>query len=86
MDAFFNPAIDAGIALSAFVLAAEAAGIGCCPVSAIRNEVEEVSRILNLPAHVFPVAGLAVGWPAKPAEIAMRLPLSRNRPYRPVQR
>lgn len=78
LDAFFNPAVDAGIALSAFVLAAEAAGLGCCPVSAIRNEVDEVSRILNLPAHIFPVAGLAVGWPAKPAEISLRLPLSQT--------
>lgn len=78
LDAFFNAAVDAGIALSAFVLAAEAAGLGCCPVSAIRNEAAEVSRLLNLPDHVFPVAGLAVGWPAKPAEIAMRLPLSQT--------
>lgn len=78
LDAFFNAAVDAGIALSAFVLAAEAAGLGCCPVSAIRNEVDEVSRILDLPDHIFPVAGLAVGWPAKPAEVAMRLPLSQT--------
>lgn len=78
LDAFFNAAVDAGIALSAFVLAAEAAGLGCCPVSAIRNEAAEVSRILNLPDHVFPVAGLAVGWPAKRAEVSMRLPLSQT--------
>lgn len=78
LDAFFNPAVDAGIALSAFVLAAEAAGLGCCPVSAIRNEAAEVGRILSLPAHVFPVAGLAVGWPAKSSEPSMRLPLSQT--------
>ena len=58
--------------------AAEAAGLGSCPVSAIRNEAEEVSRILALPAHIFPVAGLAVGWPAKSADVAMRLPLSQT--------
>lgn len=78
LDAFFNPAVDAGIALSAFVLAAEAAGLGCCPVSAIRNEAAEVARILALPDYVFPVAGLAIGWPAKLAEVAMRLPLSQT--------
>lgn len=78
LDAFFNAAVDAGIALSAFVLAAEAAGLGCCPVSAIRNEAAEVSRTLGLPDHVFPVAGLAVGWPARPADIAMRLPLTQT--------
>ncbi len=78
LDAFFNAAVDAGIALSAFVLAAEAAGLGCCPVSAVRNDAAEVSRILNLPDHVFPVAGLAVGWPARPAAVSMRLPLSQT--------
>ncbi len=78
LDAFFNPAVDAGIALSAFVLAAEDAGLGCCPVSAIRNEAAEVARILALPDYIFPVAGLAVGWPAKPADVSLRLPLSQT--------
>lgn len=83
LDAFFNAAVDAGIALSAFVLAAEAAGLGCCPVSVIRNHAEEVSGLLGLPAHVFPVAGLGFGWPAGPTHISLRLPLAatvhRNR-------
>ena len=61
LDAFFNASVDAGIALSAFVIAAEAAGLGCCPVSVIRNHAEEVSRLLGLPNHVFPVAGLGLG-------------------------
>ena len=76
LDAFFNAAVDAGIALSAFVTAAEAAGLGCCPISAIRNEAQAVSDLLGLPDHVFPVAGLAVGYPNAPPEVAMRLPLS----------
>jgi nitroreductase/FMN reductase [NAD(P)H] len=76
LDAFFNAAVDAGIALSAFVLAAEAQGLGCCPISALRNEPETVSRLLDLPQHVFPVAGLAVGWPAAPAALSPRLPLA----------
>ena len=41
LDAFFNAAVDAGIALSAFVVAAEAVGLGCCPVSVIRNHATE---------------------------------------------
>jgi nitroreductase len=76
LDAFFNAAVDAGIALSAFVLAAEAAGLGCCPVSVIRNHAEEVSGLLGLPDHVFPVAGLGLGWPSAPSYISSRLPLS----------
>lgn len=75
LDAFFNPSVDAGIALTAFVLAAEAQGLGACPISVIRNRAAEVSGLLGLPQHVFPVAGLAVGWPAGPPKQSMRLPL-----------
>ncbi len=76
LDAFFNAAVDAGIALATFVVAAEAAGLGCCPISAIRNDCEAVSRLLALPPHVFPVAGLGLGWPAGPPKRSMRLPLA----------
>lgn len=75
LDAFFNAAVDAGIALSAFVLAAEAVGLGCCPVSVIRNHAQEVSDLLGLPDHVFPVAGLGLGWPQGETYISLRLPL-----------
>jgi len=75
LDAFFNASVDAGIALATFMMAAESVGLGCCPVSAIRNESQQVSDLLALPDHVFAVAGLALGWPAQEGEISMRLPL-----------
>lgn len=75
LDAFFNPSVDAGIALSAFVLAAEAQGLGTCPISAIRNRAAAISDLLRLPQHVFPVAGLGVGWPVAAPKQSMRLPL-----------
>jgi nitroreductase/FMN reductase [NAD(P)H] len=76
LDAFFNAAVDAGIALSAFVIAAEAVGLGCAPISAIRNHAQEVSELLGLPDHVFPVAGLGFGWPSRRHHVSLRLPLS----------
>ena len=76
LDAFFNAAVDAAIALSAFVIAAEAEGLGVCPVSAVRIHSDTLSRLLKLPDHVFPVAGLAVGYPAETPQLSMRLPLS----------
>ena len=45
LDAFFNAAVDAGIALATFVMAAESIGLGCCPLSAIRNHASEVSGL-----------------------------------------
>lgn len=74
LDAFFNTAVDAAIAMSNFVVAAEAAGLGCCPISAIRNEAEEVSRLLSLPDYVFPVVGLGLGWPDEEPKINLRQP------------
>lgn len=76
LDAFFNAVGDAAIALGAFVTAAEAIGLGCCPISAVRNEAAAVSTLLDLPDHVFPFAGLAIGFPTKTAKISKRLPLS----------
>ena len=75
LDAFFNASVDAGIVLATFVLAAESVGLGCCPVSALRNEAEQVSKLLALPDHVFPIAGLGLGWPADEGTLSPRLPL-----------
>ena len=75
LDAFFNASVDAGIVLTAFVLAAEAQGLGACPISVIRNRAAAISELLRLPQHVFPVAGLGVGWPAVAPKQSMRLPL-----------
>lgn len=81
LDAFFNAVADAAIALGAFVTAAEAVGLGCCPISAVRNEAAAVSELLALPEHVFPLAGLAVGYPSKPVVISKRLPLAVTRHF-----
>lgn len=76
LDGFFNAAVDAGIVLSAFVTAAERVGLGCCPLSVLRNHADELSDLLGLPDRVIPVAGLSVGWPARPGRISPRLSLA----------
>ena len=78
LDAFFNATVDAAIALSAFCTAAEAAGLGCCPVSVLRDHAGEVGEMLGLPDHVFPIAGLGLGWPERPGWTSLRLPLSHT--------
>ncbi|HEU4370113.1 MAG TPA: nitroreductase family protein [Methylomirabilota bacterium] len=74
LDMFMNAAVDAGLVLQSFVTAAEALGLGCCPISVVRNHVEKLSDLLALPAGVFPVAGLTAGYPSQPGWISMRLP------------
>ena len=75
VDAFMNAAVDAGIVMTTFIHAAAAAGLGCCPISAVRNYAQAVSDLLGLPDWVFPVAGLCVGYPADKGVITARLPL-----------
>jgi len=75
LEGFFNATVDTALLLQTFILAAEAAGLGCCPISVIRNHPDAVTEILDLPNKVFPVAGLCVGYPAAAGHISMRLPL-----------
>jgi len=75
LDAFFNAVVDAAIVLSAFIGAATAIGLGCCPISAIRDHAGTVSSLLKLPQRTLPVAGLCVGWPAQSGQITPRLSL-----------
>jgi len=74
LDMFMNAAVDTGLVLQSFVTAAEALGLGCCPISVVRNHVEKLADLLELPPGVFPVAGLTVGYPSQPGWISMRLP------------
>jgi len=76
MDTLLNAAVDAALALGFFVVAAEAAGLRCAPLSSLRDEIEGVAEVLGLPEGVFPVAGLMAGWPAAEGYVNQRLPQS----------
>ena len=75
LDSFLNAAVDTGLVVAGFIRAAQAAGLGCCPLSAVRNHAAEIGEMLGLPDHVFPVVGMVAGYPAKERRIAPRLPL-----------
>ncbi len=75
LDHFLNAAVDAALVMMSFIRAAEAVGLGACPISHVRNHPHELARLLALPDAVFPVAGLCVGYPAEPGRITPRLPL-----------
>lgn len=75
LDPFFNASVDAGIVLATFIAACDRVGLGSCPISAIRNHAREVSDILGLLDHVFPVAALGAGWPSFDGVMSPRLGL-----------
>jgi nitroreductase len=76
LDLFFNAVVDSAIVLATFMRAAAAVGLGCCPISAVRDQPGRMSELLELPERVIPLAGLCVGWPAEEGGITPRLPLA----------
>jgi nitroreductase len=75
LDLFFNATVDAAIVLATFLRAAEAVGLGCCPISMIRDHARVIGDMLALHDKVVPIAGMCVGWPAEASGITARLPL-----------
>jgi FMN reductase [NAD(P)H] len=74
LEGFFNASIDAALAMQTMILCAESAGLGVCPISVIRNEIDKIASILALPDLVFPVAGLCLGYPQDEGFVSLRLP------------
>lgn len=76
LDTLLNAAMDATLAMGMAMAAADAAGLGTCPISYVRNHLEKVGPLLALPKGVFPVAGLTLGFPAARERVSVRLPPS----------
>ena len=74
MDTLLNATIDAALAMQCFITAAETLGLGCAPISQVRNRMEEFCAALDIPEGVFPIAGLTLGWPAWEGRMNARLP------------
>jgi len=74
LEGFFNASVDAALAMQTMILCAESVGLGVCPISVIRNEIDKVAVILRLPNLVFPVAGLCLGYPQGEGYVSLRLP------------
>ena len=73
VDTFMNGVIDAALSMQSTICASESLGLGVCPISMIRNIIEEVKVICKLPKGVFPIAGLAMGWPDQKSKVSIRL-------------
>ncbi|TWH75920.1 nitroreductase [Azomonas agilis] len=78
LDSFLVASTDAALAAQNAVLAAESLGLGTVYIGALRNNLAAVIDELGLPSWVYPVFGLAIGYPdaQKPAAIKPRLPQS----------
>jgi FMN reductase (NADPH) len=75
VENFLTCVLDTGIAAQNAAVAAESMGLGICYQGSLRNSVQQVIELLGLPPLVFPVVGMAVGWPAVPPQMRPRLPV-----------
>ncbi|WP_345241311.1 oxygen-insensitive NADPH nitroreductase [Pontibacillus salipaludis] len=71
---FLVSSIDASLAAQNGAIAAESMGLGMCYIGSIRNNIERVDQLLQLPTHVIPLFGMVVGYPNKQTEQKPRLP------------
>lgn len=74
-EKFMVALIDVALAAQNAALAAESMGLGICYVGGIRNDLDEVKKVLKTPEYVIPLFGMSIGYPTKRNDIKPRLPL-----------
>jgi nitroreductase len=76
LESFIVSVVDAALAAQNATIAAESFGLGMVYIGALRNNPEEVARILKLPPNVVAVFGMCVGMPdpTRPYNVKPRLP------------
>ncbi|MFC4775524.1 oxygen-insensitive NADPH nitroreductase [Paenibacillus sp. GCM10023252] len=72
---FLVSAVDTALAAQNAAVAAESMGLGIVYIGGIRNQLGEVTKLLKLPKHVFPVFGMCIGIPDQEPSAHPRLPL-----------
>lgn len=66
--------IDASLFGQALATAAESFDLGVCFIGGVRSNIETIDKLLKLPEKVFPIFGLAVGYPVKRNKTKPRIP------------
>ena len=72
VETFLVAAIDAALAAQNAVVAAESLGLSTLYIGAMRNNVERVAKLLDLPPRVVCVFGLCVGYAKPGSESAVK--------------
>lgn len=67
-------AVDTGIMAQNMLLVAESLGLGGVYIGALRNQIEQVATLLQLPEFCVPLVGLCLGYPAQAPMLKPRFP------------
>lgn len=73
-DRFQIASSDALLAAQNVLIAAESLDLGGVFLGSILNQADEIIALLNLPKYVFPIIGLALGYPDQSPQLKPRLP------------
>ena len=73
-EQFIVATIDAALVTQNMVIATESLGLGACFLGSLRNDINRVDELLELPDYVIPLYGLAIGYPNHQPETKPRLP------------
>ncbi|MGX7197699.1 NADPH-dependent oxidoreductase [Enterococcus olivae] len=73
MESLIVSIIDTTIAAQNMAVFAESQGLGICYIGGIRNDLDRISEMLELPAYTFPLYGLTIGYPKNKNEVKPRL-------------
>lgn len=74
-EQFIVSTVDASLAAQNAAIAAESMGLGICYIGSLRNNIKKVDELLALPPYVYPLFGLAVGYPDQQPEKKPRFPI-----------
>jgi FMN reductase (NADPH) len=66
--------VDAALAAENLAIAAESIGLGICYIGSLRNDMQKVIDVLELPEGTFPLFGMVAGYPAHEGSVKERLP------------
>jgi len=75
-EQFITATVDCALFAQNVITAAQSLGIDGVYIGGIRNNIQAVTDLLELPRLVYPVFGMCLGYPAQNPEIKPRLPLA----------
>ena len=75
-EQFITATVDVALFAQNVMTAAQSLGIQGVYIGGIRNNIAEVSELLELPTLVYPVFGMCLGYPAQAPDTKPRLPLT----------
>ena len=79
--------VDTALMAQNALIAAESLGLGGVYIGGLRNNIDAVTELLQLPKHVLPLFGLCLGWPADDPQVKPRIPpvmLVHENHYQPL--